>query len=133
MATTGVVILVVKVGLSLNTAFKVPVSSVNAPDKFAEVKEPRAVEFPVDTTAPVKFALVVTLPAVKPAAVPVKLVATPADGVPMFGVTNTGEVFITNVVPVPVCNATLVELPTLVMGPVRFALVVTVDALPVVF
>lgn len=131
IATVGVVILVVKVGLSLNTAFNVPVSSVKDPDKFAEVKEPRAVELPVETTAPVKFALVVTLPAVKPVAVPVILVPTKVEGVPKFGVTNVGEVFITNVVPVPVCNATLVVLPTLVMGPIRFALVVTVAALPV--
>jgi len=47
---------------------------------------------------------------------------------PMFGVTSIGEVFITNVLPVPVCDATDVALPTLVIGPVRLALVVTVDA-----
>jgi len=47
---------------------------------------------------------------------------------PMFGVTSIGEVFITNVLPVPVCDATAVALPTLVIGPVRLALVVTVDA-----
>jgi len=35
-----------------------------------------------------------------------------------------GEVFITNVEPVPVCEATEVALPELVIGPVRFALVV---------
>jgi hypothetical protein len=46
----------------------------------------------------------------------------------MFGVTSVGEVFITNVDPVPVCDATLVALPTLVIGPVKFAFVVTVDA-----
>lgn len=33
---------------------------------------------------------------------PVALVSTPALGVPRFGVTSTGDVFITNVVPVPV-------------------------------
>ena len=93
---------VVSVGDVPNTATPVPVLSDKAPDKFAEVNEPNEAVFPTDVTAPVKFALVVTLPAVKPDAVPVKFVATPADGVPMFGVTNTGEVFITNVVPVPV-------------------------------
>jgi hypothetical protein len=49
---------------------------------------------------------------------------------PIFGVTRVGEVFITNVDPVPVCDATLVALPTLMIGPVRLAFVVTVDALP---
>jgi len=63
---------------------------------------------------------------------PVKFVATPAEGVPMFGVTKVGEVFITKVVPVPVCDAMLVALPIDVIGPVRFASVVTVAALPVV-
>ena len=78
---------------------------------------------PTEVTSPVKLAFVVTFPAVKPEAVPVKFVATPADGVPMFGVTNVGEVFITNVVPVPVWDAMLVALPTDVIGPVKFALV----------
>ena len=78
---------------------------------------------PTEVTSPVKFAFVVTFPAVKPEAVPVRFVATPADGVPMFGVTNVGDVFITNVVPVPVLDAMLVALPTDVIGPVKFALV----------
>ena len=41
-----------------------------------------------------------------------------------------GDVFITNVEPVPVCAATAVALPVEVIGPVRLALVVTVEALP---
>jgi hypothetical protein len=56
----------------------------------------------------------------------------PEAGVPRAGLIRVGEVFITNVLPVPVCEAMAVELPTLVIGPVRFALVVTVAALPVV-
>jgi hypothetical protein len=56
----------------------------------------------------------------------------PETGVPRAGVIRVGEVFITNVLPVPVCEAMAVVLPTLVIRPVRFALVVTVAALPVV-
>jgi hypothetical protein len=65
-------------------------------------------------------------------AVPVKFVATPLDGVPSAGVTNVGDVSITNVEPVPVCDATDVALPTEVIGPVKFALTVAVpDVFPV--
>jgi hypothetical protein len=56
----------------------------------------------------------------------------PEAGVPRAGLIRVGEVFITNVLPVPVCEAMAVAFPTLVIGPVRFALVVTVAALPVV-
>jgi hypothetical protein len=56
----------------------------------------------------------------------------PEAGVPRTGLIRVGEVFITNVLPVPVCEAMEVVFPTLVIGPVRFALVVTVAALPVV-
>jgi hypothetical protein len=56
----------------------------------------------------------------------------PDAGVPKAGVIRVGEVFITNVLPVPVCEAMAVAFPTLVIGPVRFAFVVTVAALPVV-
>ena len=55
-----------------------------------------------------------------------------ADATPKFGVTKVGEVFITNVVPDPVCEAILVVFPTLVIGPVKFAFVVTVAALPAI-
>ena len=47
---------------------------------------------------PVKFALVVTLPAVSPDAVPVILVPTNVEGVPKFGVTKVGEVLNTKLV-----------------------------------
>src|SRR3989338_189872 len=50
----------------------------------------------------------------------------------MFGVVKVGLACITKVVPVPVCAAILVALPTEVIGPVRLALVVTVAALPVI-
>ena len=49
---------------------------------------------------------------------------------PILGVTSVGEAFMTKVDPVPVWDAMDVALPTDVMGPVRLALVVTVDALP---
>ena len=52
---------------------------------------------------------------------------------PMFGVTKVGEVSQTIFVPLPVCEAIDVAFPTLVIGPVRFAFVVTFAAVPVVF
>ena len=52
---------------------------------------------------------------------------------PMFGVTKVGLVSITNLVPVPVWEAMEVAFPIEVITPVKFALVVTVAALPVVF
>jgi hypothetical protein len=42
----------------------------------------RVVAFPLEVTSPVRFAFVVTCPAVKLAAVPVIFVATPEAGVP---------------------------------------------------
>jgi hypothetical protein len=47
---------------------------------------------------------------------------------PIFGVINVGDVSMTNFVPVPVCDATEVAFPTLVIGPVKLASVVTVEA-----
>ena len=43
---------------------------------------------------------------------------------------KVGEADMTKVLPVPVCEAIDVALPTDVMGPVRLAFVVTVPALP---
>ena len=63
------------------------------------------VAFPTDVTSPVKLAFVVTLPAVKPEAVPVMLVPTSAEGVPSAGVTKVGLVAKTNA-PVPVSSVT---------------------------
>ena len=83
------------------TAEPVPVSSVKAPARLAELNEPSNVALPVEVTAPVKFALVVTLPAVRPAAVPVMFVPTKALGVPSAGVTRVGLVLSTTD-PVPV-------------------------------
>ena len=83
---------------------------------------------------PVKLAFVVTLPEVKPEAVPVKLVATPDAGVPNAGVTNVGE-FANTAAPVPVSSVKAVDklpevndpneaaFPTEVTSPVKFALV----------
>ena len=96
---------VTNVGLVANTAEPVPVSSVKAPAKLAELNEPSTVALPVDVTAPVKFAFVVTLPAVRPEAVPVMFVPTKAEGVPNAGVTRVGEVANTKA-PVPVSSVT---------------------------
>ena len=52
---------------------------------------------------------------------------------PRVGVTNVGLVSMTNLVPVPVWEAMEVALPTLVIGPVKLAFVVTVAALPEIF
>src|SRR6478609_5842821 len=65
-----------------NNVAPVPSSSVKAPLKLDEVNEPNEVAFPDEVIAPVKFAFVVTVPAVRPDAVPVKFVATPLEGVP---------------------------------------------------
>ena len=71
------------------------------------LKDPRIAALPVLVTCPVRFALVVTLPAVRPAAVPVQDVSTPAEGVPMFGVVSTGDVAKQSS-PVPVSSVTAV-------------------------
>jgi len=92
---------VTRVGDVANTADPVPVSSVKAPKRLAEVNEPKEVALPTEVTAPVKFAFVVTLPAVRPEAVPVMFVPTKAEGVPSAGVTRVGEVAST-LLPVPV-------------------------------
>ena len=56
-------------------------------------------------------------------AVIVTLLTLVAVATPMVGVTKVGLVSITNLVPVPVCEAIEVAFPVLVMGPVKFALV----------
>ena len=61
----------------------------------------KVVELPEEVTSPVRLALVVTVPAVNPAAVPVILVPTKANGVPKSGVTSVGDVDKTTS-PVPV-------------------------------
>jgi hypothetical protein len=96
---------VTKVGEVANTADPVPVSSVNAESKFDELNEPNDVAFPTEVIAPVRLALVVTLPAVRPDAVPVMLVPIKAEGVPKAGVTNVGELAKTKA-PVPVSSET---------------------------
>ncbi len=54
---------------------------------------------------------------------PDKFVAMPEAGVPKFGAIKVGDVFITNVDPIPVEDAIDVAFPTDVIGPVKFALV----------
>ena len=48
----------------------------------------------------------------------------------MVGVVIVGELLMTNVDPVPVCELIDVVFPIDIMGPVRLALVVTVEAFP---
>ena len=59
---------------------------------FVTLPKPIVVALPTLVTSPVRFALVVTLPAVKFAAVPEIFVPTNVDGVPKLGVTNVGDV-----------------------------------------
>ena len=81
----------VRVGEADNTTVPVPVSSVSAPDKFAEVKEPNEVALPVEVTAPVKLALVVEVIPVRPAPLPANPVAVkiPVEGTKLIFVEDT--------------------------------------------
>jgi len=74
------------------------------------VCEVTKVALPTEVIGPVKFALVVTVPAVKPEAVPVMFVPTRIDGVPRLGVTRVGEVARTTD-PLPVVVAALIAVP----------------------
>lgn len=58
------------------------------------------VTLPEELIGPVKFAFVVTVPAVKPAAVPVAFVRTAADGVPKLGVVKA-QLVVRHTLPVP--------------------------------
>jgi len=108
---------VTRVGEVAKTFAPVPVSSVSAAAKLAELGVARNAATPVPSPlTPVEIGR------------PVQLVSVPLEGVPRRGVTKVGEVFITKVVPVPVCAATEVAFPTEVIGPVRLAFVVAVTA-----
>ena len=67
-------------------------ASETAVESWARVKLPSTAALPVLVMWPVRLALVVTLPAVRPDAVPVQLVRMPLDGVPRAGVVNVGLV-----------------------------------------
>lgn len=86
--------------------------------------------FPIEVMGPVKFAFVVTFPAVRPEAVPVMFVPTKADGVPSAGVTRVGLVARTTL-PVPVVEPAVKLPPDVVAttGTLAPTLVVTVPAL----
>src|SRR3989344_3659255 len=73
------------------------------------------VALPTEVIGPVKLALVVTLPAVRPAAVPVMLVPTRAEGVPRAGVTKVGLLAKTKA-PLPVSSVIAVERAKEVVG-----------------
>ena len=64
-----------------------------------------AVALPVEVIGPVRFALVVTVPAVSPDAVPVRLVAVPLLGVP------SAPPLVTNAPAVPTLMASAVRTP----------------------
>ncbi len=98
--TEPVVIEVVKAGDVPNTATPLPVSFVSAVARFALVNEPSDAAFPTEVIMPVRLALVVTVPAVNPEAVPVSeapeplkavLVRRPVDGLYVKPVSVLGE------------------------------------------
>ena len=72
----------ISVGLVSKTTLVLPVFWSSAAASSAEVNEPKDVALPVEMICPVRFALVVTRPAVSPEAVPVILVPTNCVGVP---------------------------------------------------
>jgi hypothetical protein len=87
------------VRLALVTTVAELPTEVTPPVRLALVTTVAAL--PTDVTPPVKLALVPTFPAVSPAAVPVMLVPTRAEGVPKAGVTKVGLVARTTA-PLPV-------------------------------
>ena len=68
---------------------------------------PAAIEvvLPTEVTSPVRLAFVVTVPAVRPEALPVMFVPTRVEGVPRLGVTRVGDVANTRL-PDPVSSVT---------------------------
>ena len=97
--TAAVVVLVVKpLALIVMTGI-----AVLEPVEPAEATVASVVALPTDVTSPVKLALVVTVPAVSPEAVPVMFVPSKKLGVPRSGVTSVGLLDSTTfVVPVEV-------------------------------
>ena len=97
----------------------------------AKVSETEAKLGMVKVVAPIVWEVRATFtscPLVRSSGVAAEVASEVAEATPKTGVTKVGEVFITKVVPVPVCKAIDVALPTEVIGPVRLALVVTVPA-----
>ncbi len=95
---------------------------VTAEPRTPAVCEPNEVVLPELVTTPDRLALVVTLPAVRFAAVPDILVPTKADGVPSAGVTRVGEVpRTTSPVPVHVNKEEVARLAASAVEPVMFA------------
>ena len=94
--------------LLVRTCVSVPAATAAiTPDAFQVISSPSVpsasfampmalsaidVAFPLDVTTPVRFALVVTFPAVRLDAVPDTLVITPDAGVPKAGVVRVGAV-----------------------------------------
>ena len=62
-----------KVGEVANTLAPVPVSSVNAANKLADVKDPKDVAFPTEVMCPVRLAFVVTVAALPSILTPVNV------------------------------------------------------------
>lgn len=119
----------------------VPTVAMSVPTNLAAVIEPASiasvtfsapivVALPTDVTSPVRFAFVVTVPAVRPAAVPVRLVATPLEGVPSAPLNNTNApadpVLTANAVATPVPRP---ETPLEIGNPVQLVSV-PLDGVP---
>ena len=110
---------VVSVGDVAKTLGPLPVSSVSNNAKLADVGVVKKVAAPLASPE---------IPVVT--GKPVQLVSVPADGVPMFGVINTGLVSTTNFDPVPVCELIDVTFPDERITPVKLALVVFIKSGP---
>jgi hypothetical protein len=106
---------VTNVGELANTSAPLPVSSEITPANSLDDVAARTDNLSVVTTSVLDDGIVVLLIEV-------------AVATPRAGVVNVGDACITNTEPVPVCAATLVVLPEEVIGPLKFALVVTVEA-----
>ena len=103
--TAAVVMLVVKpLALIVTTGI-----AVLEPVTPAVATVAKVVAFPTEVTSPVRLALVVTLPAVRPEAVPVTFVIIPEAGVPKAGAVITG------LVSVLLVSVSVVSLPTRVV------------------
>ena len=106
-----------------------PFSVIPPPSAPASVVDALARTMFLSPTSRVVEEIVVVVPLTVRSPESVRLVPV---ATPMLGVTSVGLVSITNLVPVPVCEAIEVAFPDDVIGPVSEAFVVTVAAFPVI-
>jgi hypothetical protein len=92
--------------------------------RFPAFPAASVVALPTLVTSPVKLAFVVTWPAVRPEAVPVRFVATPDDGVPTAPPLTMGE----PAVPTATLRAVATPVPNPVMFPTAGVIVTVVAA-----